>query len=133
MIMRVANITKNQADEILNRPESHFFDFKSKRIQPAKLSKTLSALGNAEEGDIYIGIEDPKAVGVRWDGFSNQEDANDTIAVLEATFPEGEKFSYRFIRCEAYPGIVLGCEVLKINIFRKTRKAMFILEKGRRV
>ncbi|WP_242138398.1 ATP-binding protein [Sphingomonas sp. TREG-RG-20F-R18-01] len=128
--MKSADITKKEADEILARQESHFFDFKSKRIQPAKLSKALSALGNAEGGEVYVGIEDPQVTSGRWDGFPNQEDANSTIAVLQNLFPEGETFSYRFLKCEAYPGLVLACEIFKNQYIWKDTQGDIYLRKG---
>lgn len=128
--MDTIQISKAEADEILNKPEGHFFDFKSKRITPAKLTRTLSALGNAEGGEVYIGIEDPSSSGHRWQGFAVEEDANAVIAVLQNLFPEGEVFSYRFLRCTDYPGSVLVCEVFKNQYIWKDSQGDTYLRKG---
>lgn len=36
----------------------HFLDFKSTRIDPAKLTRHLAAFCNADGGDLYIGVEE---------------------------------------------------------------------------
>lgn len=40
--------------------EGHFLDVKAIEIAPAKLTKTLSALSNAEGGEVYIGIAETR-------------------------------------------------------------------------
>ena len=111
--MEIVSISKAEADELMSRSEGHFFDFKSKRIAPAKLSRTISALSNADGGEAYVGIEDSKQPNDRWDGFDDVEAANGLVAVLDDLFPSGDVFSYRFLKCDAYPGLVLSCETLK--------------------
>lgn len=128
--MDTVEISRTEADEILRRSESHFFDFKSKRIQAAKLSRTLSALGNAEGGETYIGIEDPRSGVATWDGFAREEDANSVLAVVQDLFPEGDTFSYRFLKCNDYPGLVLACEVLKNQFIWKDTQGDVYLRKG---
>ncbi len=128
--MNIVEISKSEADAILQRQESHFFDFKSRRIQPAKLSRTLSALGNAEGGEVYVGIEDHAAAEPRWDGFAIEEDANSIIEVIHAQFPEGETFSYRFLKCSAYNGLVLACEVFKNQFIWEDTQGDLYLRKG---
>jgi len=128
--MQISEVNKSEADEILARSESHFFDFKSKRILPAKLSRSLSAFGNAEGGEIYVGIEDPSVSGLRWDGFSSEEDANSVLSVLQELFPNGETFSYRFIKCAEYPGLVLSCEIFKNQFIWKDTKGDVYLRRG---
>ncbi|PTW48859.1 ATP-dependent DNA helicase RecG [Sphingomonas faeni] len=128
--MQISDITKAEADEILARSESHFFDFKSKRIAPAKLPRALSALGNAEGGEIYVGIEDSSVTGQRWDGFPIPEDANAIIAVLQDLFPNGETYSYSFLKCSGYPGLVLSCEVFKNQFIWKDTQGDIYLRRG---
>jgi ATP-dependent DNA helicase RecG len=128
--MNTFEISLDEADEILGRNESHFVDFKSKRILPAKLSRTFSALGNAEGGEIFIGVEDPEAGKGRWDGFENDEAANAIIGIMQNLFPEGETFSYRFLKCASYPGLVLACEVFKNQYIWKDTQGDIYLRKG---
>jgi ATP-dependent DNA helicase RecG len=44
--------------ELLGREEGHFLDFKSKNLAAARLIRSLSAFGNADGGELYLGIED---------------------------------------------------------------------------
>lgn len=111
--MKTRSISAAEADILLSTPESHFFDVKSKRIQPAKASRTFSAFANADGGEIYIGIEDAGTAGDRWVGFPNQEEANSLIAVLNDLYPEGEVFSYQFISCDKKNGLLLACDISK--------------------
>lgn len=128
--MKTVEITKQEADAILANPEGHFVDFKSKRIAPSKLSRTISAFGNAEGGDVYIGIEDPSQIDLRWDGFSSYEEANAFIDLLHNLFPEGEVFSYKFLRCQSYPGLILNCESFKNQLIWKDLQGDVYLRKG---
>ena len=126
----VHEITSEEAAALLARSEGHFFDFKAKEIQPGKLTKTFSALGNAEGGEICIGISDPAKAGNRWNGFAKEEDANSHLAVLEGLFPDGDTFSYKFLRCHSYPGLVLFCEVFKNQHIWKDSQGDVYLRKG---
>ncbi|WP_327269739.1 putative DNA binding domain-containing protein [Streptomyces sp. NBC_01218] len=76
--MEGRTITKGEAESILNRQESHFWDFKSATSGGATIQKIASALANAEGGEFIVGIEDPKTgKGItRWQGFGSIEDAN---------------------------------------------------------
>lgn len=111
--MKIRTITAEEAQRLLQQDEGHFFDVKSKRIAPAKLSKSLSAFGNADGGELLIGIEDKSSVAERWVGFDDPEDANALIAVFDKAFPEGSAFSYEFLKAESKNGLVLFCEVSK--------------------
>src|SRR5690606_4598592 len=91
-------ITQEQVNKILEIEESHFADFKSKRISPSKLTNTISALANAVGGEVYIGIEEIENKSKKaWDGFSTIEDANGFIQVFEKLFPLGDCFNYAFL------------------------------------
>lgn len=93
--------------------ESHFLDFKSRRVTPAKASQLISAFGNADGGEAFIGIEDARADGKRWTGFDDEESANAHVALLTGLFPIGEAFSYSFLRADDASGLVLRVEVFK--------------------
>lgn len=91
-------VTQEQVEKILEIEESHFADFKSKRISPSKLTNTISAFANAVGGEVYIGIEEIENKSKKsWDGFSSIEDANGFIQVFEKLFPLGDNFSYTFL------------------------------------
>ena len=65
--------------------EGHFLDVKAIEIVPAKLTRTFSALSNAEGGEVYIGIAENKAAGGlrSWRGFESVEKANGHIQAFE--------------------------------------------------
>ncbi|PJI88544.1 ATP-dependent DNA helicase RecG [Sphingomonas koreensis] len=128
--MEVIEISPSEANDVISRSEGHFVDFKSKRIAPAKLSRTVAALANAEGGEVYIGIEDADTAGDRWDGFSVEEDANSTLAVLHDLFPQGESFSYRFLRSSGRKGLILACEIFKNQYVWKDSQGDIYLRKG---
>ena len=111
--MNVVELSDADVTTLLTRHEGHFVDFKSARIAPAKASQIFSALGNAEGGEVYIGIEDAKSDGERWHGFANEEAANAHLAVLTNLFPDGEAFQYKFLRSNGKRGLILYCEVIK--------------------
>lgn len=56
----IIDVSPAERDKILALHESHFCDLKSIAIQPAKLTRTISALSNAEGGEVYIGVEEDK-------------------------------------------------------------------------
>lgn len=111
--MEEVHLSTEEKRRLLTTPEGHFFDIKSRRITPAKASQSLSAFANADGGEIYIGIEDIRVQGDRWDGFDNQESANAHVAVLTGLFPPGDIFNYTFLTAEGSPGVVLRIEILK--------------------
>ena len=69
---------------LLNRSEAQLIDFKDKRIEPKKLSKTVSALANAEGGEIYVGITEQPGGQFFWDGFDNEEQVNQIVQTIES-------------------------------------------------
>jgi ATP-dependent DNA helicase RecG len=81
-MVAIEKITASQAAFILGEHEGQRLDFKSRRIAPATLSKSLSAFANTDGGEIYIGIEDDRL----WDGFPGQEVANPLFAVITEIF-----------------------------------------------
>jgi ATP-dependent DNA helicase RecG len=125
-----AKLSDQEVDVILAKSEGHFVDFKSKLIQPAKLTRALSALGNAEGGEVYVGVEDAKVSGDRWQGFPDEEAANAHLAVLQDLFPEGEAFNYKFLNCDGRSGFVLHCEVYKNQSVWKDSQGDVYLRKG---
>lgn len=103
-------LSDRERDLLMARDEGHFLDFKSIRIRPASLTKTIAAFANTAGGELYIGIEDsPK----HWAGFTTQEDANGHIQPFEELFPLGTYFSYTFLSHPGETGLVLQVQVQK--------------------
>ena len=126
----VQEISAEEANALLARTEGHFFDFKAKEIEPSKLTRTFSAFANSEGGEVCIGIEDPEKPDPRWQGYTKEEDANSHLAILEKYFPEGDVFSYRFLRSEDFVGLVLYCEIFKNQNIWKDSKGDIYIRKG---
>ncbi len=107
-------VSDDQKAILIEKEEGHFFDFKSKEITPARLSKTLSALANADGGEVYVGIrQDNRSGDVEWNGFANEEEANGYIQALISEFPPDNYVSYNFLRSENERGLVLQILLLK--------------------
>ncbi len=76
MSIPIVEISETERDKILALRESHFCDLKAIPIKPAKLTRALAALSNAEGGELYIGIEENKDTRANtWAGFNVREDA----------------------------------------------------------
>ena len=104
------NLNAAETQKLLAAEEDHFFDFKSRDIQPSKLQETFVAFANADGGDIYIGVEDKKCKGDRLQPFAAKEDANAILAVLlEQTTPAVENVTVEFLT-------VTGGSVLHISV-----------------
>lgn len=76
--MEERTITLAEAQTLINRQESHFWDFKSSSSGGRNVQEISAALANAEGGEFVVGIEDPKrgTNTERWVGFPTVEDAN---------------------------------------------------------
>ena len=108
--MKTVKIQADEVNKILSMEESHFSDLKSKRISPSKLSRTISAMANADGGDIYIGVEDtPRA----WDGAETIEDFNAHIQSFEAIFPLAGGSNCSFLSSKDCSGYILRLEIMK--------------------
>jgi ATP-dependent DNA helicase RecG len=123
IMVEVKTISYVDAEVILNIEESFFYDVKSRQISPAKLSKTISAFGNASGGEIFIGIEEIKDIDKKlrqWDGFKDQEGANPIFQLLDIIDPLSSNFSVQFLRCEGRSGLVLHLAVSKTRFIVHT-------------
>jgi len=58
--MTIDSVSFSLADvqRLLDIPEGHFCDLKAFEVTPAKLTRTICAMANAEGGDVYVGIDD---------------------------------------------------------------------------
>jgi len=116
MPVDVAKILPAQRDSTLSIQEGHFSDIKSIDIRPAKLTRTISALANADGGELYIGVDADKSLGKRsWRGFNGPEAANGHLQVFEKLFPLGQDFQYTFLACDGEPGLVLQVQIQKTH------------------
>jgi ATP-dependent DNA helicase RecG len=124
-------ISGRKLDELLERGEGHFLDFKSIDVSPAKLTRSLSAFANADSGELYIGIENEvRDAQDRWRGFEREEHANGLIQTFEQFFPLGAHFRYEFIGCEGLPGLIVHCEIAKTPDIRSGSDRKVYLRRG---
>jgi ATP-dependent DNA helicase RecG len=130
MPISTVEITDEERDGILGLEENHFCDLKATAIAPAKLSRTIAALSNAEGGEIYIGIAQTQTRQNFWAGFANQESANGHIQALEALFPLGDGYEYTFLRSQTSSGLVLKVDVSKSREVKKATDGRVYVRRG---
>lgn len=104
------NISDIEVAKLLESEEGHFVELKSVDIAPAKLSRTICALSNADGGELYVGIEDNPRL---WKGFDDQEAANAHIQVFEDLFPFADGYVYTFFENDNQKGLVLKIDIEK--------------------
>ena len=63
--METSRISTEQVQKLLEIEEGHFADLKSTDVGPAKLTRTISAFSNASGGELYIGVDEHEASGVK--------------------------------------------------------------------
>ncbi|VVB65703.1 Uncharacterised protein [Candidatus Gugararchaeum adminiculabundum] len=83
----VKEIDENEAIAILSKDESHFLDFKHRKVSGNKFQRIACSFANSDGGEIYVGICDKKETPVSnqldlWDGLENQEEANTLLQNL---------------------------------------------------
>ena len=105
-------ISLDQINILLSSHESHFLDFKSKEISPAKLSRTISGFANSDGGDIFVGIKE-EGNGKLWDGFSEIEDANGIVQLIDEHYVVGDFVDCEFLWSESHYSYVLKIQVQK--------------------
>lgn len=77
--MEIKYISKEDANKLIEKEESHFFDQKAKEISGEKVQKISVAFANTDGGEFCIGIKDKKDEPItekRWDGFDTMEEYN---------------------------------------------------------
>ena len=127
-------ITEDQAEMLTKVEEGQFSEAKATSIAPSKLSRTISAFGNTDGGDLYIGISE-RSVGGNfktkfWDGFPNIEAANGHTQAFEACFPLGTEYQYEFIRSPKRIGLVLHVQVSRTKDIAKTADGRAYIRRG---
>ena len=88
-------ISRSEADRILQIEENHYVDLKAIEAEPAGLSEAVSAFANTAGGELFIGIDERIIDGNKtrtWRGFRDIEAANDRIATIERMSPLGSHY-----------------------------------------
>lgn len=117
--MQVEMLSLEDAESLVERHESHFFECKSKGALGKTLHKAVVAFANSDGGELFIGIEDERRsagqVLDRWQGFSKPEEANQAIQTVTQDVkpsPPVELELY-YIDGQRERGLVLRVNVLK--------------------
>jgi ATP-dependent DNA helicase RecG len=125
MAITLKKLSQDDARKMLQRGESHFWDFKSAQVAPAKLQRTVVGFLNADGGEIAVGIEDPAAgtaIKDRWKGFATQELANAHIQSLTMDIKPPPPLEFTFVETDvkSAQGLVLQIKVHKSENVHKT-------------
>jgi ATP-dependent DNA helicase RecG len=127
----IIEITDAERAKVLALHEDHFGDLKATEISPAKLTRTIAALSNAEGGEVYIGIAEDKATRTNsWAGFGVPEDANGHLQIFEELFPLGDGYSYTFLHSTSKKTFVLKIEVSKTREVKKASDGRVYIRRG---
>lgn len=112
--MQIVHLSPPELAKLFSHAEGHFLDFKAREIQPAKLTRSISAFANADGGELFVGIEELSSGGPkRWNGFGSVEAANGHIQAIESVTPLGHGCRMTLLASEELDGLVLQVEVLK--------------------
>lgn len=133
MTIETAKITTEQAHRILALEENHFVDLKALEVQPAKLTKAISAFANASGGELYVGIDELNSGTAKrrsWRGFPELEAANGHLQIFEQLFPLGQHFSYCFLSSDVGSGLVLQATVNKTRELTKASDGTVYIRRG---
>lgn len=129
-VIEKSTISDLQRDQILDISENHFNDGKAKEILPSKLSRTVSAFANADGGDIFVGLKENPPNGWLWQGFADEEEANNHISMLYEIFPVGDSFKATFLHHPDEIGLILKIDIPKSKAVIKTKKNTIHVRKG---
>lgn len=131
MPIEVREISGAEAKTIRSLSEGHFLDAKAIEVAPAKLSRSVSALANADGGELFVGMREDKAAKVfEWKGFQREEDANGHIQLFESLFPLGAGFEYEFLKAPRHAGLVLHVTISKSAVIVRSSDGMPYLRRG---
>lgn len=108
-------ITTEQRNWIVKYKEGQLGDVKAIGISPGKMSETVSALANADGGELWIGVDEGEKKRRSWRGFETDEDANAHIQILDKVLQLGEGYSFEFLKHPASKGLVLHLEIAKMR------------------
>jgi ATP-dependent DNA helicase RecG len=126
--MNVKEIGSTELAKILEREESHFFDFKGRDIAPRQIEKICVGFANADGGELIIGISESKGETKKFlaEGFSDLESMN---SVLQSIFclnpPIG--ISYEFLKSADFQGYLLLLRIEKgANVYKTSDATVYV-------
>jgi ATP-dependent DNA helicase RecG len=127
----ITRLTPPETTKLLSLAEGHFVDLKAIEVTPAKLTRSLSAFGNAEGGELFVGVDERKRTHERsWRGFARVEDANGFLQAFEQFFPLGDECTYSFLQSPDGPGLVLKVEIRKSRAIKRASDGKVYIRRG---
>jgi len=130
--MRNIKISNEDALEILQREEGHFFDKKGLGIDGKGVQKIAIAFANADGGEFVIGVKDTKDepdVNMRWQGAEETEVFNGLLQALFEVQPT-LNITYDALFSEGFDGYLLRVTVDKSSDVHKTKSEKVYLRYG---
>ena len=132
--MKIKDISKDDALNLINRHESHFFDHKALQVSGQKVQKIATAFANADGGEFIIGIADSAEEAdenKRWQGASKIEEFNSHLQALSEVVPTLD-FSVTFLTCKSFPGMCMFIKIEKsASVHETAGKEIYIRESAR--
>jgi len=111
---KVIELSSEEAAKILTLEEDWTMDIKGKKIEPSKLSCTVSAFANATGGEIYIGISHgADKTEYFWDGHKSMEEYNQIIDIIASICPGYDDCSFEYCKCAIENTYVLHVTIQK--------------------
>lgn len=126
-------ISRTEADRILQIEESHYIDLKAVEVEPASLSEAVSAFSNTAGGELFIGIDEKTVDGKKvreWRGFKDIEAANDRISTIERMSPLGNHYRAEFLTCKEEAGALLHLTIFKSKDILKGSNGVVYVRRG---
>jgi ATP-dependent DNA helicase RecG len=120
--VKTRQLTLDEARELTVRAESHFFDRKSKGVQPRQVEKIAVAFSNADGGEFIVGMADDSDQpdpNLRWQGAADIEDLNPYLQSLFNLDPALD-LRTEILTCDSMPGYCLRVQVEKSSRVCKT-------------
>ncbi|HEY0186860.1 MAG TPA: ATP-binding protein [Cellulomonas sp.] len=133
MPYEIIDVDQAAVDVVLGLQESYTADLKAIDVSPSKLTRSMSAFCNSDGGELYVGVDEIKAEGVReWRGFGSVEEANGHIQAFEDFFPLGQDVQYEFLKQTNAPerGLVLKVTLRRTPDVRSSSDGKVYLRRG---
>lgn len=125
---QIKDLGTNEITQLLNRDESHFFDYKSSNVDGKKIQKIAVAFANADGGEFIIGIADKKEnldPQKRWQGLPDIESFNHVFQNLSVISPS-IIYEAEFLR-SPNGTMILSIQIEKgVDVYQTESKEVYI-------
>lgn len=125
-------ISENEALNLCQKVEDHFFEKKGKDALPKNIEKIAVAFANSDGGNIIIGIKNgsgEKVTTESWHGTDSPENYNSLLQALYNLAP-ALNMSASFLSCKGLPGYVLSIQIEKGTQLHATSDGKVYVRRG---